>query len=76
MKFCAVRVSMWNRERRRAKNPETLSLAGKILAELGEVVAGTRAGRETSEEITLYKSVGVAMEDIAAAELVYERACA
>ncbi len=48
--------------------------AGEIFAEIGEVVAGTKRGREAEEEITLFKSVGVAVEDIAAAELVYRRA--
>ena len=48
--------------------------AGKIFAELGEVVAGSKPGRQSDDEITLYKSVGVAIEDIAAANLVYQRA--
>jgi len=39
-------------------------------AELGELVAGTRPGRTSSEELTLYKSVGVAVQDLAAASLV------
>jgi alanine dehydrogenase len=38
-------------------------------AELGEVVAGTRPGRTSDNELTLYKSVGVALEDDAAARL-------
>ncbi|HEY3663159.1 MAG TPA: ornithine cyclodeaminase family protein [Chthoniobacterales bacterium] len=50
--------------------------AGKIFAELGEVIAGSKPGRESDEEITLYKSVGVAIEDVATAALVYERALA
>ena len=41
-----------------------------IHAELGELVAGTRAGRASATEITLYKSVGVAVQDLAAAALV------
>jgi ornithine cyclodeaminase/alanine dehydrogenase-like protein (mu-crystallin family) len=47
--------------------------AGKISAELGEVIAGNKPGRESPDEITLYKSVGVAVEDVTAANLVYER---
>jgi alanine dehydrogenase len=50
--------------------------AGEILAELGEVIAGSKSGRGSDDEITLYKSVGVAVEDIAAADLVYRRAVA
>ena len=38
-------------------------------AELGELVAGTSPGRTSPEQITLYKSVGVAVEDDAAARL-------
>ncbi len=48
--------------------------AGKIFAELGEVIAGTKPGRERPEQITLYKSVGVAIEDVVAASLVWQRA--
>ena len=47
-----------------------------IVAELGEVLLGTRPGRRSPEEITLFKSVGVAVEDLAAARLVYARALA
>jgi ornithine cyclodeaminase/alanine dehydrogenase-like protein (mu-crystallin family) len=47
--------------------------AGNIFAELGEVLAGKKPGRQAEEEITLYKSVGVAVEDLAAASLVYRR---
>jgi ornithine cyclodeaminase/alanine dehydrogenase-like protein (mu-crystallin family) len=42
--------------------------------ELGEVLAGTREGRTSSERITVYKSMGHAVEDVAAAGLVYRRA--
>jgi ornithine cyclodeaminase len=41
-----------------------------VHAELGEVVSGARAGRADARQITLYKSVGVAVEDAAAAALV------
>lgn len=49
-------------------------VAGTIFAEIGEVVAGMRPGRQSEEEITLFKSVGVAVEDLASAELVYRKA--
>jgi alanine dehydrogenase len=39
-------------------------------AELGEIVSGTRPARTSAEELTLYKSVGVAIQDLAAASLV------
>jgi ornithine cyclodeaminase len=41
-----------------------------IHAELGELVAGTRPGRTSPDQITLYKSVGIAAQDAAAAGLV------
>ena len=44
--------------------------ASHIHAELGELVSGTRPGRADASQITLYKSVGVAVEDAAAAALV------
>jgi ornithine cyclodeaminase len=40
------------------------------VVELGELVAGTKPGRSSQEQITLYKSVGVAVQDAAAAALV------
>ncbi|MGE5358851.1 MAG: ornithine cyclodeaminase family protein [Bacteroidales bacterium] len=50
--------------------------AGRMPVEIGEVIAGTRPGRQANDEITLFKSVGVAVEDVASAALVYERASA
>jgi alanine dehydrogenase len=44
------------------------------VVELGEIVAGTADGRSSDEQITLYKSVGVAVQDLAAAALVLEAA--
>ena len=45
-----------------------------VHAELGELVAGTRPGRTSPEQLTLYKSVGVAVQDAAAAGLVLDAA--
>ncbi|HET8679689.1 MAG TPA: ornithine cyclodeaminase family protein [bacterium] len=45
-----------------------------IRGEIGEVLAGRVAGRRTPEEITLFKSLGMAVEDVATARWVYERA--
>jgi ornithine cyclodeaminase/alanine dehydrogenase-like protein (mu-crystallin family) len=42
--------------------------------ELGEVVAASSPGRRDASEITVYKSMGHAVEDAAAAGLVYRRA--
>ena len=45
-------------------------------AELGEVLMGRRPGRVSDSELTLYKSMGHAMEDLVAARLAYDRAMA
>jgi alanine dehydrogenase len=45
-----------------------------VHAELGELVAGTRPGRASDDQITLYKSVGVAVQDAAATALVVRAA--
>jgi ornithine cyclodeaminase/alanine dehydrogenase-like protein (mu-crystallin family) len=47
-----------------------------VRADLAELVAGTRRGRTSSEEITLFKSVGYAPEDAVTARLAYDRAAA
>jgi ornithine cyclodeaminase/alanine dehydrogenase-like protein (mu-crystallin family) len=44
-----------------------------IHAELGEIVAGQKGGRERDEEITLFKSVGVGNQDLSAAHVVLAR---
>jgi len=45
-----------------------------IRAELGEVVIGSKPGRANDEEITIFRSLGLAVEDLAAAEYVVQRA--
>jgi ornithine cyclodeaminase len=45
-----------------------------IRAEIGDVLTGKAAGRRSPEEITLFKSLGLAVEDVAAAEHVRRRA--
>jgi len=45
-----------------------------IRAEIGEVLNGESPGRTSPDEITLFKSLGLAIEDLAAAEYLYERA--
>ena len=54
--------------------PELAGIDPESVAELGEIVAGTRPGRTSRDEITLYKSVGVAVQDLAAAALVLNAA--
>ena len=45
-----------------------------IAAELGNVIGGRAQGRQSPTEITIFKSLGMAVEDVAAAHLAWERA--
>ena len=45
-----------------------------IRAELGEVLRGTKPGRTSADEITLFKSLGLAVEDLAAVKHLYDKA--
>lgn len=49
-------------------NPES------ILGELGELLIGTKTGRTSSTEITLFKSLGLAIEDVVSADYLYRKA--
>lgn len=69
--------------------PSTMAQAGELLhaikagvvgedhivGEIGAVLDGQLAGRVSTEEITVYKSLGVAAQDIVTARKVYELAC-
>jgi len=46
----------------------------EVRAELGEVLTGTGSGRRSADELTLFKSLGLAIEDLAAVEHLYGRA--
>ncbi len=59
-----------------AKESGDIIAAGRIFAELGEVVAGQKPGRESADEITLFKSLGQAVEDVVTADLVYRNSLA
>ena len=49
---------------------------GSVHAELAEVLTGRMPGRTTESEITIFDSTGTALEDVAAAAVVYEKAVA
>jgi alanine dehydrogenase len=49
-------------------------MAWEKVYELAPIVAGRMAGRRSDDEITLFESQGIALEDVAAASLIYERA--
>src|SRR5215510_9018286 len=67
-------------ETRRAFEPtpigcdELAGLSPETGTELGEVLLNLRPGRQSEDELTVYKSMGHAMEDLVAANLVYKRA--
>ncbi len=48
--------------------------ADGIYGEIGELITGAKPGRESDEEITVFKSVGLSIQDISAAHYVYQRA--
>ena len=47
---------------------------GDVHAELGQIVAGSKTGRTNDDEIIIFDSTGMALQDVAAAAIVYERA--
>jgi ornithine cyclodeaminase/alanine dehydrogenase-like protein (mu-crystallin family) len=53
---------------------ETGTLLPEAVYELGQVIAGHVAGRRSPEDITLFASQGLALEDLATARVVYDRA--
>ena len=74
-----VVVDDWEQSNREKKIINQLVLDGtfsreQLHAELGEVLAGTRPGREDDEEIILLNPMGMAVEDIACAAEVHRRA--
>jgi alanine dehydrogenase len=48
--------------------------ASHIRAEIGDVVSGSAKGRASNGRVTIFKSLGLAVEDVAAAQMVYQRA--
>ena len=64
-----ARVFVDSREAALRESGDVIAAGGEV-TEIGAVVAGAAAGRRNAQEITLFKSVGVAVEDVAAAALV------
>ena len=64
-----ARVFVDSREAAQRESGDVIAAQGEV-TEIGAVVAGVAAGRRNAEEVTLFKSVGVAVEDVAAAALV------
>jgi ornithine cyclodeaminase/alanine dehydrogenase-like protein (mu-crystallin family) len=68
--FCDSRESLRNEagEFRLAVTEGLISGDGHVRAELGEVLAGTAVGRRDAGELTMFRSLGLAVEDLAAAQ--------
>ena len=74
----ADRIVVDSLEQARLEAGELLATPGALerSIELAEIAAGRRPGRGGAGEITLFKSLGIGLEDLAAASLVYDRALA
>lgn len=78
--FDLVRQATLHVETREAFKPppvgcaELAGLDPRTAAELGEVLLGRRPDRISADQITVYKAMGTAMEDMVAAQLVYDKA--
>ena len=74
--FCDSRESLRNEagEYRLAVEQGAISGENHVRGELGEVLAGSAPGRLDPEELTVFRSLGLAVEDLAAAECAVERA--
>lgn len=67
------RIYVESREAALSESGDVIA-AGEVFAEIGEVISGKRSARKSSQDITLFKSLGVAVEDIVTADLVYRAA--
>ncbi len=76
-----VVVDDWDQSNREKKVINQLVLEGKfsreqLHAELGEILIGQKAGRESDDEIIILNPMGMAVEDIASAQEIYRKAVA
>jgi ornithine cyclodeaminase/alanine dehydrogenase-like protein (mu-crystallin family) len=66
-------VFVESRESAAAESGDLIASGATITAEIGDVILGRSPGRTSDHQITLFKSLGTAVEDIAAADLVYQK---
>lgn len=81
LKADKVVVDDWNQCNREKKIIHQLVLEGcfsreRLHAELGEIIGGERPGRESDDEIILLNPMGMAIEDVACAQGIYQKALA
>src|ERR687897_527918 len=67
-----ARIYVDSREAARKESGDVIA-AGRIFAEVGEVVSRAKPGRQSDEEVTLVKSLGLAVEDVATAGVGYKK---
>jgi ornithine cyclodeaminase len=74
--FCDSRESVCNEAGEFRLAVEEGLIAGEehIRAELGEVVAGAHPGRASDDELTVFRSLGLGVEDLAAAQVAVQNA--
>jgi alanine dehydrogenase len=70
-----ARIIVDSREAAMVESGDVMA-AGRIDGELGQVVSGDVPGRTSPQEITLFKSLGMAVEDVVTADLVFRKALA
>jgi ornithine cyclodeaminase len=79
LKADKVIVDDWDQSNREKKIINQLVIEGlfsreQLHAELGEIVSGLKAGRESDDEIIILNPMGMAIEDIACARSIYLKA--
>ena len=75
--FERARVFVDSREAASKESGDVIAAGiDRVVGEIGQVAAGAIPGRQSSDEITVFKSLGLAVEDVATADLVYRKALA
>ena len=68
-----ARVWVDSREAALVESGDVIAAGTRLVGEIGAVAGGTLGGRASAEEVTIFKSVGVAVEDVVSADLVWRR---
>lgn len=68
-----ARVWVDSREAALVESGDVIAAGTRLVGEIGAVAGGTLGGRASADEVTIFKSVGVAVEDVVSADLVWRR---
>jgi len=71
-----ARVWVDSRDAALVESGDVIAAGPRLVGEIGAVAGGTVRGRLTADEVTIFKSLGVAVEDVVSAELVWRRLAA